>query len=60
MRWIIVLSLSGELYISTDLESKKALLETRQDIKYNSYTNNVIYVTTNISLTLLLVVAVVT
>jgi hypothetical protein len=42
---MIVLSLSGELYSSTDLEAKKALLEIRQYINYNSYANLLISVT---------------
>jgi hypothetical protein len=41
---MIVLSLSGELYSSTDLEAKKALLEIWQEINYNYYTNPPIYV----------------
>jgi hypothetical protein len=43
--WIIVLSLSGKLYSSIDLEAKKALLEIRHEINYNSYTNALINVT---------------
>jgi hypothetical protein len=39
------IGLSGELYSSTDLEAKKALLEIRHEINYNSYTNLVISVT---------------
>jgi hypothetical protein len=35
MWWMFVLSLSGELYSSTDLEAKKALREIRKEIKYN-------------------------
>jgi hypothetical protein len=33
--WMFVLSLSDELYSSTDLGAKKALLEIRKEINYN-------------------------
>jgi hypothetical protein len=36
MWWMIVLSLLGELYNSTNLEAKKALLEIRQEINYTN------------------------
>jgi hypothetical protein len=42
--WIIVLSISGELYSSIDLDAKKALLEIRQEINNNAYTNPLISV----------------
>jgi hypothetical protein len=35
MWWIIILSLSSELYSSTNLEAKKALLEIRLEINNN-------------------------
>jgi hypothetical protein len=38
------MSLSGDFYIITNLEAKKALLEIRQKINYNYYTNLVISV----------------
>jgi hypothetical protein len=42
---MIVLSLSGELYSSTDLEAKKVLLEIWQEINYNYYINPLVSVT---------------
>jgi hypothetical protein len=35
MWWMILLSLSDNLYSNADLEIKKALLEIRKEINYN-------------------------